>query len=315
MRKRALGMSGIEMAPLMFGGNVFGWTADEKTSFALLDHFVAKGFDGVDTADVYSKWAPGHQGGESEIILGNWFALGGGRREKVVLATKCGMELAPDRKGLSAAWITRAAEDSLKRLKTDRIDLYQAHTDDQTVPLGESLEAFTRLFKAGKVRAIGASNYAAPRLAAALDASAAAGLPRYETLQPLYNLCARDFEKELAPLCLARSVGVIPYSSLASGFLTGKYRSEADTKGKARAAGVMRVLGPKGFQVLDAVEAVAKARGATPAQIALAWLLAKPAVTAPIASATSIAQLDELLGAVEIALDAAEVAKLDAAGV
>ena len=178
MRKRALGMSGIEMAPLMFGGNVFGWTADEKTSFALLDHFVAKGFDGVDTADVYSKWAPGHQGGESEIILGNWFALGGGRREKVVLATKCGMELAPDRKGLSAAWITRAAEDSLKRLKTDRIDLYQAHTDDQTVPLGESLEAFTRLFKAGKVRAIGASNYAAPRLAAALDASAAAGLPR-----------------------------------------------------------------------------------------------------------------------------------------
>ncbi|MFO1200401.1 MAG: aldo/keto reductase [Burkholderiaceae bacterium] len=312
--RRPLGRSGLQVSPLCFGGNVFGWTADEATSFSLLDAFVDAGFDFVDTADVYSRWVPGHAGGESETVIGKWIARGG-RRDKLVLATKVGFEMAPDRKGLSAAWIERAAEDSLRRLNTDHIDLYQSHTDDASVPLDETLRAFDRLIRAGKVRAIGASNHTAPRLAQALETSAAAGLPAYQCLQPLYNLCDRaGFEEALEPLCRDKGLGVIPYYALAAGFLTGKYRSEADAGKSARGPNTIRkYLNPRGLAILAALDEVAARVGRAPGQVAIAWLLSRPSVTAPIASATSLAQLRELLDAATLTLDADALGRLDRA--
>jgi aryl-alcohol dehydrogenase-like predicted oxidoreductase len=310
MEKRRLGKSDLIVAPLCLGGNVFGWTADEAASFALLDAFVDAGFNFIDTADVYSKWAPGHHGGESEIIIGDWLKRRG-KRDDVVIATKVGSEMAPGKKGLSKAYITRAVEESLRRLDTDYIDLYQSHRDDEATPIEETLAAYGALIEAGKVRAIGASNFTAARLAAALDASARHGLPRYQTLQPEYNLMVRDFEQELAPLCAREGLGVIPYFGLASGFLTGKYRSKADLKQSARGEDVEGYLNERGFRVLNALDAVAERRNATPAQVALAWLMTK--ITAPIASATSVKQLGDLVASVRVALDPTDIGLLDQA--
>ena len=313
MQKRRLGRSGLQIAPLMLGANVFGWTADQAASFAVLDAFVDEGFDAIDTADVYAAWTPAGAGA-SERIIGAWFKAGG-KRDKVVLATKVGMDMGENRKGLAARYIVEAVEASLERLQTDRIDLYQAHKDDPSVPLDETLEAFARLVAAGKVRVIGASNYEAPRLAQALDLSEGAGLPRYETLQPLYNLVDRaGFEAGLQRLCLEREIGVIPYSSLASGFLTGKYRSEGDLGKSPRGAGVKRRLDARGLAILAALDKVAAGHGASPAQVALAWSLAQPAIAAPIASATSVAQLRELTAAARLTLSPGDLAELDAAG-
>ncbi len=310
MQKRKLGRSGLEIAPLIFGGNVFGWTVDEKASFTLLDAFLDAGFDCVDTADVYSRWAPGNKGGESETIIGNWVKARG-NRDKVIIATKCGLEMAPDKKGLSKAYIMRAVEDSLKRLQTDYIDLYQSHRDDPATPLEETMAAHAELVKAGKVRVVGASNYTADRLKAALEVSAKAGIPRYETLQPNYNLSDRsEFEGALQDLCVAEGISVVPYYSLASGFLTGKYRSEADLGQKARAGGVRKHLNPRGLGILKALDAVAAGHGATPAQVALAWLLAQPAIAAPIASATTTAQLADILKSAELKLSTDDLATL-----
>ncbi len=310
MEKRKLGRSGLEIAPLVFGGNVFGWTVDEKGSFELLDQFLEQGFNCVDTADVYSKWKPGNKGGESEIIIGNWFKARG-NRAKVVLASKCGMEMAPDKKGLSKAYIVRAVEDSLKRLQTDYIDLYQSHRDDPETPVAETMEAHAQLVKAGKIRVVGASNYSAERLKASLAASAKAGIPRYETLQPNFSLCERaDFEGAVQNLCVAEGVSVIPYYSLASGFLTGKYRSEADVADKARAAGVKKYLNPKGFGILKALDEVSARSNATQAQVALAWILHQPAIAAPIASATTKVQLADILKSTRVKLDKDALAML-----
>jgi aryl-alcohol dehydrogenase-like predicted oxidoreductase len=313
MKMRKLGGSGLEVAPLAFGGNVFGWTADEATSFRLLDAFVAAGFNLVDTADMYSRWVPGNQGGESETIIGKWFKQTG-KRDKVVLATKVGLEMGPGKKGLSRAYIVKAVEDSLKRLQTDRIDLYQSHKDDPDTPLEETLDAFGSLIQQGKVRAIGASNYSAARLAQALEVSKAKGLPAYQCLQPEYNLMERaGYEKELEPLCETHGVGVIPYYSLASGFLSGKYRKEDDLKKSARGQGVKKYLEARGFRVLDALDAVAAETASTPARVAIAWLIARPSITAPIASATSIEQLDDLIEATRLNLDADAIRRLDEA--
>ncbi|HEX7968789.1 MAG TPA: aldo/keto reductase [Stellaceae bacterium] len=313
MEKRQLGKSGLEIAPLVFGGNVFGWTIDEPTSFAVLDAFVAAGFNAIDTADVYSKWAPGNKGGESETIIGNWLKRRGDRGQ-VIIATKVGMDMGAGRKGLSKAYILKAVEDSLKRLQTDYIDLYQAHADDPETPLEETLGAFAQLVKQGKVRAIGASNYTAPRLKEALETSKRLGYPRYESLQPLYNLYDRSaFEGELEQLCLEEKLGVIPYYSLASGFLTGKYRSEADLGKSKRGAGIKKYLNPRGLRILKALDEVAAKYKATPAQIALAWLIARPSVTAPIASATSVAQLNELTKAAQLKLNRDAIELLDKA--
>ncbi|MDX2155227.1 MAG: aldo/keto reductase [Hyphomicrobiaceae bacterium] len=314
MDKRKLGRSGLEIAPLVFGGNVLGWTVDQPGSFVILDAFLDAGFSCIDTADVYSRWKPGNSGGESETILGNWFKARG-NRSKVILASKCGLEMAPDRKGLSKAYIVRAVEESLKRLQTDYIDLYQSHRDDPSTPVEETMEAHAQLVKAGKVRAVGASNFTAPRLKASLDASAKAGIPRYETLQPLYSLVERaEYEGPLQELCVKEQIAVIPYYSLASGFLTGKYRSEADAKGKARGAGVSKYLNARGFAVLKALDEVAARTSATQAQVALAWLLAQPGVAAPIVSATSTAQLADILKSTTLKLDADALASLKAAG-
>jgi len=310
--KRKLGNSGLEVGPLAFGGNVFGWTADEPMSFKLLDAFVASGLNLIDTADVYSKWIPGHKGGESETIIGNWLKQRGGR-EKVVIATKLGVEMGPEEKGLSKAYMLRAVERSLERLKTDYIDLYQSHRDDTETPLEETLETYASLIKAGKVRAIGASNYKADRLAEALKISAAKGLPRYETLQPWYNLYDRaDFEGELAELCKRENIGVISYFSLASGFLTGKYRSEKDLEGRARGYRVKDMLNERGFRILKELDTVSAELRATPAQVSLAWLIAH-GVTAPIASATNLGQLKELIGATTLKLTPDAVRLLDEA--
>jgi aryl-alcohol dehydrogenase-like predicted oxidoreductase len=310
MQKRKLGRSGLEIAPLIFGGNVFGWTVDERGSFELLDAFLGAGFNCIDTADVYSRWAPGNKGGESETIIGNWFKARG-KRDKVILATKCGLEMAPDKKGLSKVYIVRAVEESLKRLQTDYIDLYQSHRDDPSTPLDETMAAHADLVKAGKVRVVGASNYTADRLKVALEASAKAGIPRYETLQPNYNLADRtEFEVALQDLCVAEGISVIPYYSLASGFLTGKYRSEADLGQRARAGGVRRHLNPRGLGILAALDAVSARHGATPAQVALAWLLAQPAIAAPIASATTTAQLAEILKCADLRLGAEDLGTL-----
>jgi len=313
MHRRRLGKSQLQIAPLVFGGNVFGWTADEAMSFRLLDGFLAAGFDCIDTADVYSKWVPGHRGGESETIIGKWLKLRGGR-SKLIIATKVGIEMPGIGQGLAKDYIIARVEDSLRRLQTDYIDLYQSHTDDPATPLEETLLAYRRLIEQGKVRVIGASNYPAPRLAAALQVSAAHDLPRYESLQPLYNLADREaFERDLAGLCLRENVGVIPYYGLAAGFLTGKYRSSADFAKSPRGARMPAYLNERGLRILAALDAVAARLHAKPVHVALAWLLQQPAVTAPIASATNPEQLDDLITATRLELDAEARRALDAA--
>ncbi len=313
MEKRRLGQSSLEVAPITFGCNVFGWTADEKTSFALLDAWVDAGFNFLDTADVYSRWHTGNSGGESETIIGKWLKARG-NRDKIVLATKLGIEMGPDKKGLSRAYMQTAVEASLRRLQTDYIDLYQSHRDDPETPIEETLSAYADLIEAGKVREIGASNFSADRLGESLKVSAAKGLPRYQSLQPQYNLMERAaFEGPLEDLCLAEKIGVIGYYSLASGFLTGKYRSKADIEGRARGPGVAKYLTDFGLGVIKALDEVAARYEAKPGQIALAWLIARPAVTAPIASATNLEQVAELVEAAEIELDADSIAMIDAA--
>ena len=314
MQMRPLGGSGLSVAPLAFGGNVFGWTADAAMSFSLLDAFVDAGFNLIDTADVYSRWAPGHSGGESETIIGKWLKARPSHRERIVLATKVGMDMGEGRVGLKAAYIRRAVEDSLKRLRTERIDLYQSHSDDAGTPFEETLDAYAELIDSGKVRAIGASNHTAARLAQALAVSRQRGLPRYETLQPQYNLYDRaGYEAELEPLCRKEGLGVINFYGLARGFLSGKYRSEADLGKSVRGGGVRGYLNERGFRILAALDEVAGALRATPAQVALAWQMARPGLTAPIASATSLPQLRELMGAAQLALPAEAVALLDRA--
>jgi len=316
MQQRQIGRSGLQVAPLALGGNVFGWTADEATSFAVLDAFVDGGFNLVDTADVYSRWAPGHQGGESEAVIGRWLKASG-KRDRVVLATKVGKPMGDEgsgRAGLSRRWIRQAVHDSLQRLQTDRIDLYQSHDDDTATPLEETMAAFAELIAEGKVRAIGASNFTAARLAEANAVAARLGVPRYECLQPHYNLVERKvYEDELEPLCRAQQVGVINFFGLARGFLTGKYRSEADLGKSIRGGGVKKYLEPHPMRVLAALDAVAADLRATPAQLALAWQMARPGITAPIASATGVAQLQELMGAARLVLSPAQIGALDAA--
>ena len=313
MNKRKLGNSGLEISPLVFGGNIFGWTADEAASCKLLSAFVAAGFNAIDTADTYSRWVPGHTGGESETILGKWMKQNQ-NRDKVIIATKVGMEMGSGRKGLSKSYILRSAEDSLRRLQTDYIDLYQSHTDDAATPFEETLGAYAQLIQQGKVRAIGASNYTAERLAAALAASKKSGLPSYQSLQPNYNLYQRaDYETDLEPLCLKEGLGVINYFPLASGFLSGKYRSEADLGKSARGQGVKQYLNERGFKILHALDQVAQKYNATPARVSLAWLLARPSITAPIVSATTLEQLKDLIASVELRLDPPSIQLLNQA--
>jgi aryl-alcohol dehydrogenase-like predicted oxidoreductase len=310
---RPLGKSGLNIAPLVLGGNVFGWTADEATSFKILDAFVAAGFNCIDTADVYSKWAPGHVGGESETVIGRWLKQSG-KRDKVIIATKVGYEMSDTDKGLSQAYIFRSIEGSLKRLQTDHVDLYQSHKDDPATPQEETLDAFGQLIKQRKVRAIGASNFTGERLGSALEISRRNNLPRYESLQPHYNLVERgDYERNLEPACLRERIGVIPFFSLAAGFLTGKYRSTADAAGKARAPRVEKYLNDRGFRVLAALDQVARQHQSTPARVALAWLLARPSITAPIASATSVEQLNDLLAGTTLQLDSESLESLNRA--
>jgi aryl-alcohol dehydrogenase-like predicted oxidoreductase len=310
---RELGCSGLKVSPLCLGANVFGWTVDEAASFPILDAFVDSGLNFIDTADVYSKWVPGNTGGESETIIGKWLARSG-KRSKIVLATKVGMELSPEKKGLSRSYIFQAVEDSLRRLQTDYIDLYQSHIDDAATPQEETLEAYGELIKQGKVRAIGASNFKADRLAAALELSLRHGYPRYESLQPLYNLYDRaEYENDLELLCLDRDLGVIPFFSLASGFLTGKYRSEADLAKYPRGSRVQKYLNERGWKILGALDEVAARFESTPGKVALAWMMAQPSITAPIASATSVAQLTDLVDATRLKLDGAAIAGLNVA--
>jgi aryl-alcohol dehydrogenase-like predicted oxidoreductase len=310
MQYRPLGRSALQVSPLCFGGNVFGWTADEKTSFALLDAWVDAGFNFIDTADVYSRWVPGHKGGESETVIGRWLKQGGGRRDKVVIATKVGMD-----NGLSPKWIMQAVDDSLRRLQVERIDLYQAHTDDEKTPLPATLEAFARLIEQGKVRAIGASNYSAARLVEALEVSKRDKLPRYESLQPLYNLYDRAvFERELQPLCVRENLAVINFYALAAGFLTGKYRTGEDAGKSARGDNtVKKYLNERGLKILAALDQAAQRTGSTPVQVAIAWVMAQPGITAPIASASNLAQLSELVKASQLVLDAETLALLNRA--
>jgi aryl-alcohol dehydrogenase-like predicted oxidoreductase len=311
---RTLGTSGIRTIPLMLGGNVFGWTADRAASFAVLDRFVERGGTLIDTADVYSEWIPGHHGGESERMIGEWLRARG-RRDDVQIATKVGLLEVEGSKGLRPDHIARAIDASLKRLGTDYIDLYFAHRDDPEPPQADVLGAFGRAIEAGKVRAIGASNFTADRLASALATSDAQGLPRYSVLEPHYNLIERSiFEAELQPLAQKESIGVVPYFALARGFLTGKYRSAADANKSERGAQNVTFLEGKGATILEAMDAVAAETGAPLAAIAIAWLAAQPTVTAPIASATKIAQLDELLDALDLTLSVDQLARLDAAG-
>ena len=313
MKLRKLGNSGIEVAPLAFGGNVFGWTADEATSFKLLDAFVEAGFNLVDTADSYSTWVPGHKGGESETILGNWLKRSG-KRDKVIIATKVGSEIPGQGKGLSRTWIVRQAEESLKRLQTDHIDLYQSHRDDANTPIEETLGTYAQLIKQGKVRAIGASNFTPERLTQSLEISRKSGLPRYESLQPNYNLYDRsDYETRLEALCRRENLGVIPYFSLASGFLTGKYHSAAEIAGRPRAQMLQKYFNDRGLRILSCIEQVAERLHAKPAQVALAWLMAREGITAPIASATSLEQLRDLTEAANLELDLKHIALLNEA--
>ena len=313
MEKRQLGQSTLHVTPITFGGNVFGWTANEQASFALLDHFVGAGFNFIDTADVYSRWHPGNTGGESEVIIGNWLKARGGR-DKVIIATKLCGDMGPGKKGLSRKYMMRAVEDSLQRLQPASIDLYQSHRDDPETPIEETLSAYAELIKAGKVREIGASNFSADRLAESLKISTDKHLPRYQSLQPHYSLVERqEFEGPLEDLCLREKIGTIGYYSLASGFLTGKYHSAADTQGRARGSRVEKYLNDYGFGVIAALDAVARRYNAKPVQIALAWLIARPSVTAPIASATNVDQLAEVLKAADIQLDTAAIQQIDAA--
>lgn len=314
MNLRPLGRSGLQVSPLCFGGNVFGWTADEATSFSLLDAWLDAGFNFIDTADVYSRWVPGHTGGESETVIGRWLAQSG-RRDRIVLATKVGKDMGDGKVGLRPEYIRQAVEASLKRLQTDHIDLYQSHDDDASVPLADTLGAYDDLIKAGKVRAIGASNFTAARLAEALATSEQLGIARYESLQPLFNLYDRAvFEKELQPLCMDKGVGVINFYALAAGFLTGKYRTEADAGKSARGKNTTaKYLNERGLRILAALDTVAARLGATPGQIAVAWQIVQPGITAPIASATSLAQLQDLVKATQLTLDAEALATLDAA--
>ena len=310
---RALGRSGLQVSPLCLGGNVFGWTVDEATSFSLLDAWVDAGMNFIDTADVYSRWVSGHSGGESEAIIGKWLARSG-KRDKVVLATKVGKDMGDGKVGLAPAYIRSAVEASLRRLGTDVIDLYQSHDDDAKTPLADTLGAYADLIRAGKVRAIGASNFSAARLTEALAVSAKHGLPRYECLQPLYNLVERPaYEGELEAVCVQHGLGVINFFALASGFLSGKYRTSADLGKSPRGGGAKKYLNPQGLHVLDALDSVAARLHATPAQVALAWQIARPSITAPIASATSIEQLQGLVAATRLTLDADAMRQIDAA--
>jgi aryl-alcohol dehydrogenase-like predicted oxidoreductase len=313
MNPRPLGRSGLLVAPLAFGGNVFGWTADEATSFRLLDAFVDAGFNLIDTADVYSSWAPGNRGGESETIIGKWLARTG-KRNRVVIATKVGYDRKDAGGGLSRAHILRNVEASLGRLRTDRIDLYQSHVEDPATPHEETLAAYAGLIEAGKVRAIGASNFRPATLRDALAVSKRLGLPRYETLQPLYNLYDREgFEAELGPLCREEGIGVIPFFALAAGFLTGKYRTQADLAQSARGQRAKNYLNERGLRIVAALEAVAARLGATPGKVAVAWLMAQPGITAPIASGRTVEQVRDLAGAAHLELDAAAMQALEAA--
>lgn len=313
MEKRELGKSGIWVSPFCFGGNVFGWTVDEQKSFELLDAYVDSDLEFIDTADVYSRWVPGNQGGESEAIIGNWLRKSG-KRDKVIIATKVGKPMGEDKKGLSKAYITQAVEASLKRLQTDYIDLYQSHDDDKETPLEETLSAFTDLIQQGKVRAIGASNFGADRLKQALTVSESNGFARYETLQPEYNLYDREgYEKELEPLCVENNLGVITFYSLASGFLTGKYRSETDLTKSPRGGGVKKYLDDRGFKILNALDQVAAEYNTTPASVAIAWVIARHGITSPIASATSVKQLQETVAAVNLQLNTEAIQLLNQA--
>jgi aryl-alcohol dehydrogenase-like predicted oxidoreductase len=313
MEKRRLGRSDLMVSPLCLGGNVFGWTADEANSFRILDAYVDAGLNFIDTADVYSTWAPGNSGGESETIIGKWMKARG-NRDRLVIATKVGSEMGPGKKGLSKSYIRSAVEASLQRLRTDYIDLYQSHRDDPETPQQETLETYAELIREGKVRAIGASNFTATRMQEALAISAERGLPRYESLQPKYNLHDRaEYEAELEPLCRKEEIGVIPYYGLASGFLTGKYRSEADFGKSVRGGRMATYLNARGKRILSALDAVAARRDATPAQIALAWLMARPGLTAPIASGTSVEQLQDIARAASLRVDSADIAELDMA--
>lgn len=313
MEKRTIGRSDLSVAPLAFGGNVFGWTADESTSFQLLDAFVDTGFNLIDTADVYSKWVPGNQGGESETIIGRWLKKSG-KRDQVIIATKLGSEMAPDKKGLSKAYMQCAVDASLQRLQTDYIDLYQSHYDDLDTPVQETLEGFDELVKAGKIRFIGASNFSPERLIESLEVSATSNYPIYQSLQPEYNLYDRQkYETEYESIVTKYGLGVIGYFSLASGFLTGKYRSEADFAKSQRGQGMKKYLNDRGFRILKALDEVAEQYKATPAQVSLAWLIARPSITAPIASATSVEQLHDIARAAELTLDQAAIEKLNTA--
>lgn len=314
MQMRPLGRSGLRVAPLAFGGNVFGWTVDEPTTYALLDAFVEGGLNLIDTADVYSRWVPGNHGGESETLIGQWLQRSG-KRNHVVLATKVGKSMGDGKVGLHPDYIQQAVDDSLRRLQTDVIDLYQSHDDDPTVPLADVLGAYQRLIEAGKIRTIGASNISAARLAEALELSDRYQLPRYESLQPEYNLVARrGYEAELEPLVRTHDVGVITYYPLASGFLTGKYRSPDDAGKSVRGASICaKYLNPRGLRILQALDDVGARHQATPAQVALAWQMARPGITAPLASATHVTQWHELAGAVRLTLDATDMTQLDQA--
>lgn len=315
MNTRPLGKTGFSIAPLVFGGNVFGWTCDEKTSFAILDAFIDHGFDAIDTADVYSRWADGNQGGESETLIGRWLQARPGMRDKVKIFTKVGSDLGlPGQKGLKKAWIQQAVENSLRRLNTDYIDLYFAHWPDPETPIAETLSAFHALQQAGKIRATGASNLDAQQLSAALEVARKEGLPAWQVLQPEYNLYHRSaFEGALCDLCISREIGVVTYYSLASGFLTGKYRQQADLAQSQRGSGIGKYLNPRGMRIIDTLEEVAAQHHAKPGEVALAWLMGREGVTAPIASATSVAQVESFARAAQLTLNAAQLARLEIA--
>ena len=313
MQPRRLGRTDLNIAPLVLGGNVFGWTADKKTSFAVLDRFVGAGLNAIDTADAYSAWAPGNKGGEFETIIGEWMNARG-NRDRIIVVTKVGSPMGQGKEGLSARYIEEAVEASLKRLQTDVIDLYLSHWPDMATPIEETLGAYQRLIEKGKIRWCGASNLNVTLLEAALMAAKARGGPRYEVLQPEYNLADRaEFESGVAELCQREEIGVITYFSLAKGFLSGKYRNEADLAKSPRGGGVKAYLNPRGFRILDALEAVASRNKAKPAEVALAWVMARPGVTAPIASATSVEQVDSLVRATELTLSANDIAALNEA--
>lgn len=307
MEKRQLGNTNLHVYPITFGGNVFGWTIDEKQSFEILDAFTGAGFNFIDTADVYSRWAPGNQGGESETIIGNWMKKKGNRKD-VVIATKVGSDMGGGKKGLAKKYILQAVEDSLQRLQTDYIDLYQTHFDDESTPIEETLEAYQQLIKEGKVLHIGASNLSPERLKASLEIAFENGLPAYEAFQPHYNLYEREkFENGLEPICLGNNLGVLNYYSLASGFLTGKYRSKEDLGKSPRGGGVAKYLDDRGFKILAALDEVAGQLKTTPATVAIAWLIHRPSVTAPIVSATSLKQLDSIIKAPDLPITAHEI--------